>query len=583
MFATKNIQKKNNAMKKNLLIIALCGLAQLIHAQTWINLGSPAPKEISATVTESNRQTICVRFDTEGFNSESVIEGSTTYRRLSIPDAGSSSNVGFPELTETGCLPFDNGTDPKQPSYGEFYSFTGWETPSGGSGIRCLTRYTEHGKKVELPYSYLIDDPEAMHIGDLITDATPGVLYNKDSGAGQTNKLYRSMDYGYTWESIDDLSGYSDMYWTFKNAPGVLLKRNMNPAELRISYDYGNHFETLDIPAFYMYNVAGWNVGEFFKEDFSDVLSSWYLTHSMDFNQTADTVYYSDSGHFEMTAGANKGELYTYYPSYDDPNHYTMSYTLFFSPDYGQHHQMLMTVDSLIIGDMYVSDDWEFVVDHEPGAFYSIKRENSIIYANSGKVWIDYFRDYGETLVTTYFHHFRPDWYSQHSPVMDCEVAGFDENSVSLRWNEPELKPEEVLVGYQVYRGATLVGEDLVTVTEYTDHYSGGGRLNYHVLAVYSDGEASKSYNIVYCERTESVHESEVGNTVTVSPNPTNGLVRVSGMEVAELRVCNILGQTVKTYQNTNEISVSDLPEGLYLLCMTDGKGTTATRRIVVR
>ncbi len=85
-------------MKKNLLIIALCGLAQLIYAQTWINLGSPTPKEIGATVTESNSQTICVRFDTEGFNSESVIEGSTTYRRLSIPGAGMSQTVGLPEL-----------------------------------------------------------------------------------------------------------------------------------------------------------------------------------------------------------------------------------------------------------------------------------------------------------------------------------------------------------------------------------------------------------------------------------------------------------------------------------------------------
>ena len=115
---------------------------------------------------------------------------------------------------------------------GEFYSFAGWEDNNGGSGIRSLAHYTEHGKKVELPYSYLIDDPEAMGIGnDFITDATPGVLYNKDDGAGQTNKLYRSMDYGHTWEAIDDLSGCSDEYWTFKNAPGVLLK-------LRICFDF---------------------------------------------------------------------------------------------------------------------------------------------------------------------------------------------------------------------------------------------------------------------------------------------------------------------------------------------------------
>ena len=467
-------------------------------------------------------------------------------------------------------------------SYGEFYSFVGWEDNSGGSGIRSLSHYTEHGKKVELPYSYLIDDPEAMHIVDLITDATPGTLYNKDDGAGYTNKLYRSMDYGHTWEAIDDLSSYSDEYWTFMNAPGVLLKRNTNPEELRISYDYGNHFETLNIPCFYMNNEAGWNMGEFFKEDYSDELSSWFLTHSMDFNQTVDTVYYSEQEFLNMRAGAKEGELYTYYPSYDDPNYYIMSYKLFFSPDYGQHQQMVMTVDSLIIGDVYVMDSWEFIVDSEPGVFYSIKRENSIVYANSGKIWIDYYRDYGDTLVTTYFHHFRPDWFSHHTPVMDCEIVSCDNSGVTLHWNEPELKPEEVLIGYQIYRGVTLVSEDLVTETEYTDNCSGGGRLNYHVLAVYSDGETSKSYNIVYCEQTEGIGENEdVG--FTLSPNPTSGLVRIEGATVAEVRVYNTLGQLVKTAKNTNEVNLRGLPQGMYLLRITDEDGASATKKLVVK
>lgn len=478
-------------------------------------------------------------------------------------------------------LPFEKGIEHKQPLYGEFYSFVGWEDNNGGSGIRNLAHYTEHGKKVELPYSYFIDDPEAMGVGVLITDATSGVLYNKDDGASQTNKLYRSMDYGHTWEAIDDLSSYSDEYWTFMKAPGVLLKRNTNPEELRISYDYGNHFETMGIPAFWGSNEAGWNVGEFFKGSYSYALSSYYLTHSMDFNQTIDTVYYSEQDFLNMRAGANEGELYTYYPSYDDPNYYIMSYKLFFSPDYGQHQQMVMTVDSLIIGDVYVMDNWEFMVDHEPGVFYSIKRENSIIYANSGKIWIDYYRDYGETLVTTYFHHFRPDWHSQHSPVMDCEVTGCNHNSIALRWNEPELKPDEVLVGYQVYRGDDLIS-DLITETEYTDPYSGGGQLKYHVLAVYSDGDVSRSYNIVYCQQTEGINENEVEKKIAVFPNPANSIVCIDGIIASEMRVYNTLGQLVKIVQGTNDLNVVDLPEGIYLVRIIDAENLSYTKRITV-
>ncbi len=82
---------------------------------------------------------------------------------------------------------------------------------------------------------------------------------------------------------------------------------------------------------------------------------------------------------------------------------------------------------------------------------------------------------------------------------------------------------------------------------------------------------------------TEVEEKNEEPVLVNIYPNPANGLVCISGMKVAKLQVCNMLGQTVKTCQNTNAISVSDLPEGLYLLRMTDGKGTTVTRRLVVK
>ena len=466
-------------------------------------------------------------------------------------------------------------------TFGEFYSFTGWAYPAYGGGRRCLTHFTEHGNKVELPYVY-DETPGDMSIGTLIDDATPGVIYNKDWG--ETNKLYRSTDYGFTWEPIDDLTDISDEYWTFKDAPGVLLKRKTNPEELKISYDYGSHFETLDIPAFYSYNVAGWNVGEFFKADYTD---DWryYLAHSLDFNQTADTVFYSDSGYFEMVAGANEGELYTYYRSYYDTG-WMSKYTLYFSSDYGRNNQMLMTIDSLDDGwntNMY----WEFVADDEPGVFYSIIRDAVFYNPATGadsKIWINYYRDYGETLVTTYFHHFTamPDWFDHHTPVMDCEVTGCNQNSIALRWNEPELKPDEVLVGYKVYKGDDLIS-DLITETEYTDLYSGNGRLEYHVLAVYSDGETSKSYNIVYCEQSDGVDEKGGGTVVAVYPNPANGVVRIEGVEVDEVRVYNALGQLVKTVQNANEINVSDLMEGIYLLRITAADGECYTNRVAVR
>ena len=72
-------------------------------------------------------------------------------------------------------------------------------------------------------------------------------------------------------------------------------------------------------------------------------------------------------------------------------------------------------------------------------------------------------------------------------------------------------------------------------------------------------------------------------NQVVSYPSPTSGLLRISGMDVAELQVSNLLGQTVKTARNTNEIDLKGLPRGLYLLRVTGSEGTTVTKRIVVQ
>ncbi len=81
-----------------ILSLQLFMIGGITNAQNWVNLGSSTPKEIKATVTESNHQSIRVLFDTKGFNSESINEGNAVYQRLSIPGAGRSQTVGIPEL-----------------------------------------------------------------------------------------------------------------------------------------------------------------------------------------------------------------------------------------------------------------------------------------------------------------------------------------------------------------------------------------------------------------------------------------------------------------------------------------------------
>ena len=71
-------------------------------------------------------------------------------------------------------------------------------------------------------------------------------------------------------------------------------------------------------------------------------------------------------------------------------------------------------------------------------------------------------------------------------------------------------------------------------------------------------------------------------NSLTLWPNPAMDRVVVEGIEAAEVCVYNVVGQMVKTVRNTNEIPVSDLPQGVYLLRITNALGVSQTERVTV-
>jgi YD repeat-containing protein len=70
---------------------------------------------------------------------------------------------------------------------------------------------------------------------------------------------------------------------------------------------------------------------------------------------------------------------------------------------------------------------------------------------------------------------------------------------------------------------------------------------------------------------------------LSVWPNPATETVHIEGSEVAEVQVYNAMGQMVKTVQGSNEINVSSLAEGVYLLRVTDAEGKNYTARVAVK
>ena len=68
-----------------------------------------------------------------------------------------------------------------------------------------------------------------------------------------------------------------------------------------------------------------------------------------------------------------------------------------------------------------------------------------------------------------------------------------------------------------------------------------------------------------------------------IYPNLAKERVTINGIEAAEVQVYNALGQKVKMVQSTNEINVSGLQEGVYLLRIADIEGKKHVARVVAK
>ena len=132
--------------------------------------------------------------------------------------------------------------------------------------------------------------------------------------------------------------------------------------------------------------------------------------------------------------------------------------------------------------------------------------------------------------------------------------------------------------------------------TEASDYYAPGSILStpdggciisvmeYHAFGEnYYHGKIIKlsreDFNPIPCSVEELPQEAI---KALVYPNPAKEKVTINGIEVAEVQIYNALGQVVKTVRNSNEIKISDLTEGVYLLRIRDAKGVSQTERITV-
>ena len=117
---------------------------------------------------------------------------------------------------------------------------------------------------------------------------------------------------------------------------------------------------------------------------------------------------------------------------------------------------------------------------------------------------------------------------------------------------------------YQFVGWTNQDGDTISIEQEFAHMIARGGQITAHFASIEGVGETK-------------------GTALTIWPNPVSGLVNIEGIEAAEVQIYNALGQVVKTVQGTNNIDVSGLPEGVYLLRIMDADGKVYTNKITVQ
>lgn len=102
----------------------------------------------------------------------------------------------------------------------------------------------------------------------------------------------------------------------------------------------------------------------------------------------------------------------------------------------------------------------------------------------------------------------------------------------------------------------------------------------YNLVEILQDGEsvylAPEFAEIDYTSTKEAY-----GKKVSLYPNPTSGIVHIEGAEATEVQVFNTIGQCVKILQNTSEVSLEGLQQGIYLLRVATAGGKVFSDKVV--
>ena len=149
------------------------------------------------------------------------------------------------------------------------------------------------------------------------------------------------------------------------------------------------------------------------------------------------------------------------------------------------------------------------------------------------------------------------------------------EGRVILEWEEGTLAE-----GYNVYRNGEHIAHG-VTGHAFVDYTSTIGETYNYTITGYTAHLESNPSNVVYVDWTTDVNENNADQNISIYPNPTKNTVTIEADGLRQIRVFNIMGQTVvcqTTLEDNITIDLSAQPQGCYFIEAATEQGCTTTK-----
>ena len=149
------------------------------------------------------------------------------------------------------------------------------------------------------------------------------------------------------------------------------------------------------------------------------------------------------------------------------------------------------------------------------------------------------------------------------------------EGRVILEWEEGS-----VAEGYNVYRNGEHIAHG-VTGNSFVDYTSTSAETYNYTITGYTSHIESNPSNVVYVDWTTDVNENTVDQNISIYPNPTKNTVTIEADGLRQIRVFNIMGQTVicqTALEDNITIDLSAQPQGCYFIETATEQGCTTTK-----